>query len=103
MNTEDITLMVYGTIIFLLGILVSWCFTYSHFKRKEREREVVEEYKLREKVKHSPPRPQTPDERLVGIINQLNFREDISFAIRTEDGKEFCKTLPKHRGLITPP
>lgn len=58
------------------GMMIGWYATFTHYRQKEREREVVEDYKKEERVKNPPP---SDLDRLHDAMSVLDWIVDYYF------------------------
>ena len=53
------------------GMLIGWFATFTHYRQKEREREAVEDYKLKHEIRPTPRPPKTYEENQRDVLSNL--------------------------------
>ena len=66
------------------GMLIGWYATFTHYRQKEREREAVENYKLKQEKRPPIQPPKTYDELQRDILRDLQRFCD-SYTVTDED------------------
>jgi hypothetical protein len=66
------------------GMLIGWYATFTHYRQKEREREAVEDYKLKQEKRPPIQPPKTYDELQRDLLRDLQRFCD-SYTVTDED------------------